>query len=171
MKSFIALILLHCAAASQAQVEPPNLVPVTPQLVTSGQPSADWLRKLKSEGYDAVIYLAPPTVPDAVRDEALIVAGQGLVFINLPIAFEQPNAQHLDQFSALMKSLAGRKVLVHCQVNLRASTMVFLHRATALRDDPVAAWALVSRIWVPEGAWRELVRSQLQRHGVTFDPF
>lgn len=171
MKSFIAPILLLCAVAVQAQAEPPNLVPVSPQLVTSGQPSADWLRSLKSKGYDAVVYLAPPTVPDAVPDEALIVASQGLVFINLPIAFDQPDAKHLDQFSALMKSLAGRKVLVHCQVNLRASTMVFLYRATALRDDPAAAWALVSRIWVPDGPWRDLVQSQLKRHEVKFDPF
>lgn len=36
---------------------------------------------LKSRGFEAFIYLAPLTVSDAVRDEHLILARQGLTFI------------------------------------------------------------------------------------------
>jgi hypothetical protein len=38
-------------------------------------------------GGGAVIYLAPPTVPDAMAGEAEIVRRQGLEFINIPIRF------------------------------------------------------------------------------------
>ena len=53
---------------------------------------------LAAEGFEAVIYLAPPTVSDAVKDEALIVARQGLVFVNIPIGFEHPTAKDFETF-------------------------------------------------------------------------
>ena len=99
----------------------PNVVEISPQLVTSGQPGAEALGELRERGFGAVIYLVPPTAPDAVRDEALIVGRQGLVFVNLPIRFEEPTARDFELFAAVLRSLGNRKVLVHCQVNMRAS--------------------------------------------------
>ena len=56
---------------------PPNLVQITDRLTTAGQPSAEWLRTLQAQGYEAVVYVAPPNAHDAVRDEQHIVAGRG----------------------------------------------------------------------------------------------
>jgi protein tyrosine phosphatase (PTP) superfamily phosphohydrolase (DUF442 family) len=150
---------------------PPNLVPATANIHTSGQPSAESLRELKAQGYEAVVYLAPPTVPDAVRDEARIVGGQGLVFVNVPIVFDSPTARDVDTFFAVMKALGERKVLVHCQVNLRASSMVFLYRAIVAREDPDEAWKAVEKVWTPRGPWKRLIEEQLGRHGVAFEIF
>jgi protein tyrosine phosphatase (PTP) superfamily phosphohydrolase (DUF442 family) len=170
--------LAVCAAALGAAGTAsgaPNRVEISPRLVTSGQPTAQALAELGAQGYGAVIYLAPPTVPDAVADEARIVGRQGLVFVNLPIAFDAPTAADVSSFNALLQALlpalGERKLLVHCQINLRASTLVFLYRATVRREDPAAAWAAVSRVWTPDGAWRRLVEQQLAAHGVRFDPF
>ncbi len=107
---------------------PPNLVQATPTLYTSGQPPAKSLEGLKAQGFEAVVYLAPPTVQDAVRDESRIVGSQGLVFVNIPIVFDNPTERDFETFVAVIKALGTRKVLVHCQVNLRASSMVFLYR-------------------------------------------
>lgn len=150
---------------------PPNLVPATANIHTSGQPSAKTLHELKSQGYEAVVYLAPPTVADAVRDEAPIVGGQGLVFVNVPIVFDNPTARDFETFVAVMKALEGRKVLVHCQVNLRASTMVFLYRAIVARENPDEAWKSVEKIWTPRGPWKRLVEEQLGKHGIAFEVF
>lgn len=38
-----------------------NVVKISPLLITSGQPSAEALAGLRAHGFDAVIYLAPPT--------------------------------------------------------------------------------------------------------------
>lgn len=57
--------------AQPARLAAPNVVEISPRLVTSGQPSAEALAGLKAQGFEAVIYLAPPTVTDAVRDEQL----------------------------------------------------------------------------------------------------
>jgi hypothetical protein len=67
---------------------------------------------LLRRGSEAVIYLAPPTVSDAVRDEALIVARQGLMFVNIPIKFDNPTEKDFETFTSVLSALATRKVLV-----------------------------------------------------------
>ena len=165
----LAVVLAAGTAQAQPAFAPPNLVVIGPKLVTSGQPSAESLAALKANGFEAVVYLAPPTVSDAVRDEALIVGGQGLVFVNLPIRFEMPTSADFKLFAAVLKSLGERKVLVHCQVNMRASTFVFLYRATVLGEEPRKAFEAVSRVWTPRGPWLRLIEEELRRHQVAFD--
>lgn len=161
-------------ALSQAQ-DAPNVVEISPRLVTSGQPTAKALAGLGEQGYGAVIYLAPPTVGDAVAEEAVILGRQGLVYVNLPIPFDAPKAADVARFNALLQALlptlGDRKLLVHCQINLRASTLVFLYRATVLQEDPASAWADVSRVWTPQGPWRRLVEEQLAAKDLRFEPF
>lgn len=167
----IALATIGWAAAwsQPSRLVAPNVVEISPRLVTSGQPSAEALAGLKAQGFDAVIYLAPPTVADAVRDEQLIVTRQGLAFINIPIRFDNPAEADFETFAAVLGGLGTRKVLVHCQINLRASSMVFLYRTIVLKDDPRAAYATLAGVWSPEGPWRRLIESQLQKHGIAFE--
>lgn len=151
--------------------DPPNFVPISERLTTSGQPPLDWLDRLKDNGYEAVIYLAPATVPDAVRDEPLAVSRQGLVFVNIPIRWEAPTARDVETFSAVLTALGARKVHVHCQLNYRASSLVFLHRALVGGEDPSQAYAAVSRVWSPTGAWKQLLQEQLGARGIAFDVY
>lgn len=150
---------------------PPNLIEINPRLTTSGQPSAQWLATLKAQGFDAVVYLAPSSASDAVAAEPEIVRGQGLAWHPIAIPFGKPEPAHVDQFLALMQSLSGKKVLVHCQVNMRASTMVFLHRVIQGGEAPEHAFDAVRQVWVPHGPWRTLMLDALQGHGIAFDPF
>jgi protein tyrosine phosphatase (PTP) superfamily phosphohydrolase (DUF442 family) len=166
----VLCILLVPGAVAQ-QIAAPNVVPINPMLVTSGQPGEQALRALGEQGFQAVIYLAPSSVPDAIRSEPALLARQGIEFVHIPIPFGAPTEAHFDAVSAAIQRLQGRKALVHCQVNLRASTMVFLHRVIRNRDDPALAWEAVSRVWSPEGAWKKLVTNLLTRHEIKFDPF
>lgn len=161
----------HAAGETPAGLRAPNVVEISAQLTTSGQPSAESLAALKAQGFGAVVYLAPPTVIDAVRDEPLIVGRQGLVYVNLPVPFDEPTAQHLDTFIAALRALEGRKVLVHCQINMRASVFVFLYRVIALREEPQRAYEAVARVWTPRGPWRRLIQDQLRARRIDFDPF
>lgn len=153
-----------------ATIQAPNVVPITPRLVTSGQPSAEALSRLGAQGFGAVIYLAPPTSSDAVPGEADIVRRQGLEFINIPIEFGDPTDADFHAFVAAMDKLKDRKVLVHCQVNMRASTMTFLYRTVVGRENPDLAYESVARVWSPRGAWKRLLVAQLQKAGIDFDP-
>ena len=168
-----AIVILGVASAAMAG-EPPklaasNVVEISPRLVTSGQPTPAGLASLKSLGFEAVVYLAPPNVGDAVRDEATIVGRQGLVYVNLPVDFEAPTSRDVDAFIGVLDALRGRKVLVHCQVNLRASSLVFLYRVIALKEEPRVAYTAVSGVWAPHGAWRRLIETELARRGIRFE--
>ncbi len=167
---FSLAIAVPAAASGQTpRLIAPNVVVASPHLVTSGQPSVDALANLKALGFEADIYLAPPTVPDAVRDEQLIVTRQGLTFINIPIKFDNPIEADFETFASLLQGLGNRKTLVHCQVNLRASSMVFLYRVIILKEDPQLAYQGVAGVWVPEGPWRRLIEGQLRKHKVAFE--
>ena len=175
MTRFVLLLasalVFACGTACAAPTPPPNLIVIDAKLVTAGQPSAEWLNTLKQQGFEAVIYLAPPTVGDAVRDEPLIVARQGLIWANLPIQFGSPADADYESFAALLQALRGKKVLVHCQVNMRASTLTFLYRTLVENADPAQAWESVSKVWTPEGPWKTLMLKRLKQKGIAFDPF
>ena len=167
----LAAVLVACIAPVGAQpLDAPNVVVISDRLVTSGQPTAAALSRLSSAGFHAVVYLAPFTVPNAVKDEAEILAPQGIEFVHIPIPFGSPTAGHARAVSDTLVRLGGRKVLVHCEINLRASSMVFLHRATVLRDDPARAYASVTAVWSPSGPWRKLIDDQLRAASVKFEP-
>lgn len=158
-------------APASATIQAPNVVPISARLVTSGQPSAEALSRLGAQGFGAVIYLAPPTSSDAVPGEAEIVRRQGLEFINIPIEFGDPTDADFQAFIAAMDRFKDRKVLVHCQVNMRASTMTFLYRTVVGREDPVLAYESVARVWSPRGAWKRLMAEQLHKAAIDFEPF
>lgn len=165
------LAFLKTSGAGAPDLQAPNVVVISDKLVTSGQPGAGALSMLGAQGYGAVIYLAPPGMPDAVAGEAEIVRGQGLEYIQIPIDFGRPAASDVEAFAAAMQRLGERKVLVHCQVNMRASSMVFLYRATVRREEPDRAYEAVARVWSPRGPWKALIVSELRKAGVAFEPY
>jgi protein tyrosine phosphatase (PTP) superfamily phosphohydrolase (DUF442 family) len=157
--------------AQPPKLDAPNVVVISPQLVTSGQPTAATLEQLASLGFGAVIYLAPPTVPDAIKNEAEIVQRQGLVYINIPIKFNSPTEADFESFVAALSRIGTKKVLVHCQVNMRASSMVFLQRVVVGKESPQTAYEAVASVWSPEGPWKALLLSVLRKHHVRFEPY
>lgn len=167
----LCLALIPIAQAHAQTLAAPNIVPITPLLVTSGQPSSHALAKLGEMGFQAVLYLAPSSVPDAVKNEPELLAAQGIEFIHIPIPFNAPEEGHAVAVSAALQRLQGKKVLVHCQVNMRASSMVFLHRVLYGKEDPARAYEAVARVWSPGGAWRTLLAGQLAKHQVNFEPY
>jgi protein tyrosine phosphatase (PTP) superfamily phosphohydrolase (DUF442 family) len=161
-------LLVHSTVLA---VNAPNVVVIDSKLVTSGQPSAEALAGLKGEGFDAVIYLAPSSVSDASKDEPEILSRQGVEFVHVAIPFGTPTEAHFEAVSAALTRLKDKKVLVHCQVNMRASTMVFLHRVARRKESPSTAYEAVSRVWSPQGPWKEMAQGILRRNGIEFEIF
>ena len=158
-------------AAGAADLMAPNMTVVSPALDTAGQPTADALASLGAQGFGAVIFFAPPTERGVVKEEAEILARQGIAFVTLKIDFERPTERDYDAFAAAMAAQAGKKVLVHCQINLQASSMVFLHRVIVGKEDPDAAYQAVARVWSPPAAWKRFIAGTLRNHGVSFEPY
>jgi protein tyrosine phosphatase (PTP) superfamily phosphohydrolase (DUF442 family) len=171
LRVIVAILFLAAPAVGAERLDAPNVVEISPTLVTSGQPTVNALRSLAAQGFEAVIYLAPSTVPDAIAEEPALLKSQGIEFIHIPVPFMQPTESHVAQLSAALERLKAKRVLVHCQVNMRASTLVFLHRVIVNGEDPALAYEAVARVWSPRGPWKTLVLEQLRRHWIAFEPF
>ena len=167
----LACILTFGQKSFAQALSAPNVVAITPLLVTSGQPSPQALADLGKLGYQAVIYLAPSTVPDAVANEPELLARQDIEFVHISIPFGSPDENHYLAVSAALDRLHDKKVLVHCQVNMRASSMVFLHRVLRGKESPELAYEAVARVWSPSGAWRKLLLAQLGKQNLKFQPY
>lgn len=152
-------------------LEAPNEVVIDSRWVSAGQPTRAGLLRLKSLGFERVLYLAPFSVGDAIAEEPSLVRAQGLRFDHVPIPWAAPDLSHVDAVFAVLDDWpASGKGLVHCQVNMRASVLVFLHRVLVRGHDPEQAWTAVSKVWTPEGRWRALVDAALERGGIRFEP-
>ncbi len=177
MSLYMSQVSISQAAEAPPQVAPvaaagivaPNALQISDKLVTAGQPDRASLLALKSNGYDAVIYLAPGNSADAVADEADILKAQGVEFVHVPIPWQEPKSEHLAATAAAMQKLQGKKVLIHCQLNMRASAVTFLYRVIHAKEDPATAWADVKKIWQPRDQWAKFVADELRTAGIDFD--
>lgn len=167
---FVLFVLFTLAVPAQKSEEfqAPNVVTISKKLVTAGQPTEASLAGLSGHGFQAVIYLAPSTVPDAVSKEPEIVRGQGIEFVNIPVVFSNPTEADFKSFTEAMNRFKDRKVLVHCQVNRRASAMTFLYRVIEGKENPTEAYKDVQKIWTPKDHWKEFMNTQLAKAGISF---
>lgn len=168
---FLVLIFLFTMSAPAQkgeELQAPNVVKISEKLVTAGQPTEAVLASLSKQGFQAVVYLAPSTVPDAVSKEPEIIRGQGIEFVNIPVVFSNPTEADFKAFTEAMNRFRGRRVLVHCQVNRRASAMTFLYRVIEMKEDPSKAYKDVEKIWTPKDHWKEFLNTQLAKAGISF---
>jgi protein tyrosine phosphatase (PTP) superfamily phosphohydrolase (DUF442 family) len=166
-----ALLGSSLTAMAQDADLPPlavNYVAVSERIHTAGQPDADTLASLAERGFELVINLAPPSSADAVAEEGKLVAEDGPVYVNIPVNWRQPTAADFDLFSAVMNGARERKVLVHCQVNMRASAFTFLYRVVHEGVAPATALEALREVWIPSDQWAEFVDATLSRHGIDF---
>ena len=151
--------------------QPANFVAVSERVHTSGQPSAAQLGGLKDKGYRLIINLAPPTTLGSISDEGMLVARTGISYLNIPVDWHSPRYEDFELFSSILKQTGSMHVLVHCQVNKRASVFTFLYRVVYDGAAPDRAWENVNAVWVPDEHWRDFTRMVLRRHKIDYDPF
>jgi protein tyrosine phosphatase (PTP) superfamily phosphohydrolase (DUF442 family) len=168
----IAIGLLAAAPPAAPAADPPlavNYVVATERLHTAGQPSADTLATLGDKGFQLVVNLAPPTNQGAVADEGKLVAEHGATYVNIPVDWQKPTYADFAMFSAVMSGAEDKKVLVHCQMNMRASAFTFLHRVVNEHVPPAEAYTALKAVWVPRDQWAEFVKMVLAKNNIKFD--
>ena len=94
-----------------------------------------------------------------------------LAYVNIPIRFDNPTEKDFQSLVEVLSRFSDRKVLVHCQVNMRASSLVFLHRVIVGKEPPEQAYEAVTRVWSPQGPWRALLVTLLRKHQIAFEPY
>ena len=160
-----------CAGPGSEGGRPPvNFVPASDRIDTAGQPGREWLKSAHAAGYRTIISLNPPGADGSVADEEDILAAASVNYVNIPVDWNSPGADDFDRFRAALAASAPDRVLVHCQLNMRASAFTFLYQVIEEDADPDTAWTRVTNVWIPEGRWQRFIDETLQRHGEAFRP-
>ena len=164
--SLIATLLAGFALAGNASAkDPDNIVKWRGGLTSSGQPNADYLARVKAQGFDMVVNLAPPQSPGSIENEGGIVGRQSAVYVNIPVDFGKPTAEDFRVFTDVMKSAAKKNVLVHCQVNLRGSAFTFLYRVIHESAPVDETRQKMLGVWVPDPVWKAFIEATLAAYG------
>jgi protein tyrosine phosphatase (PTP) superfamily phosphohydrolase (DUF442 family)/8-oxo-dGTP pyrophosphatase MutT (NUDIX family) len=124
-------------------------------LLTAGQPTAEELKSLRVIGVDTVINLGLTTSEQALPDEAAVVQGLGMKYVQIPVVFDSPTPEDFEQFCAAMDAEKGQTVFVHCIANKRVAVFVYLYRVLKLgvpreqaETDLLKAWPQPDEVWI-----------------------
>jgi protein tyrosine phosphatase (PTP) superfamily phosphohydrolase (DUF442 family) len=138
-----------------------NFLQLSENIVTSGQPTEDQIVEIHQAGFEVVINLGLTGTDYALEDEAGLIANLGMKYIHIPVIWENPPLEDLDEFLSTMDLLQGKKIFVHCAANMRVSAFMALYRVLRLGWEPDRAMEDVHRIWEPNAVWDAFIKQAL----------
>lgn len=126
-------------------------------------PTAEQMKEVAEAGVQVVINLALRTSPGALPNEDSVIESLGMKYIHIPVEWDNPTKQNLDDFFSAMDEHKEEKVLVHCQANYRASSFIMLYRVLRLgwrKDDAIP---VMEKMWNPEDfpVWQKFIDENL----------
>jgi protein tyrosine phosphatase (PTP) superfamily phosphohydrolase (DUF442 family) len=132
---------------------------------SAGQPTADQLQAIADQGFERIVYIAFTNNTNALPDEDQIVKGLGMEYMQVPVDFSNPLPDDFYAFADSMQRNTGKKTLLHCQVNARATAFSFLYRVL-YEDVPVAeAKEDMNTVWQPDEVWRDFIFEVMAQNG------
>jgi protein tyrosine phosphatase (PTP) superfamily phosphohydrolase (DUF442 family) len=141
----------------------------SPQLSSSGQPTAAQLETVSEGGFNRVVYLAFSDDHTAIEAEDRVVKKLGMDYVHIPVDFENPTLEDFEDFAAVINREKQERTLLHCQVNLRASTFSFLYRVIYAGVPMAQAKQDLDAIWVPDKVWYKFIVDVLKHHEISHD--
>jgi len=108
---------------------------VSPHLATAAQPTKEHFAWVKEQGFEVVVNVSTNTARNFLRDEDVIVAAAGMQYVHSPVDCSNLQPSHYETLRDVLRSLTGKKALVHCAANVKASGMVHVYRVRELGQD------------------------------------
>ena len=154
MKIFclVGAILLSGALVVAQEDSIKNFLRVNKEFCTGGQPSLEYLEKLKADGVKTIINLRQPTEYAAAEEEAKAKA-LGLRYFNIPVSPTDPKDEQATEFLKITDDRDNRPAFIHCRSAARVAAFWMIRRV--LRDG-----------WKTEDALREAEKIGLGDHPV-----
>jgi len=87
-------------------------------------------------------------------------------YLQIPVDWKTPKKSEYQLFAQSMLLEPGRKALLHCQANFRASSFALLYRVLELKVPLAQAKADMNSIWTPNSVWTTFILDVLQDNGV-----
>jgi protein tyrosine phosphatase (PTP) superfamily phosphohydrolase (DUF442 family) len=130
---------------------------ISDRLGTSGQPAPEEFAAIAHAGYQAVINLATSNSTNALANEGIMVTDLGMVYVQIPVIWDQPTVQDVETFFKIIKSFDGEKVWVHCAKNMRVSCFIYFWQKYVLQLPEEQARYPMNQIWQPNEVWQTLM--------------
>lgn len=116
---------------------------------TSGKIEEKDVARLAAIGVKHVINLALDDHPEALADEAALLAGHGLSYTHIPVPFDAPNEDHFEAFRSALEEASSAPVHVHCIMNFRVSAFFYRLNRDHRGMPEAEARALMEKQWAP----------------------
>jgi protein tyrosine phosphatase (PTP) superfamily phosphohydrolase (DUF442 family) len=141
-----------------------NHLKLSDNLHSSGMPTPEQVSSLAEDGIEVVVNLATPKSENWMPDEQERVKAQNITYYGIPVDWDNPTMDDLSTFMVVMDKHKGRKILVHCQANYRATVFIALYRYNFLGWTEENAFKDVREIWDPTEypAWEKFIESSLR---------
>lgn len=169
-KRILVLVLMVPVVTWSAELtDIRNYKEYSPTFSSAGQPNKEQLGLLKEEGFERVAYIAFSNSRGAIADEDAIVKELGMDYVQVPVIWDAPTMADFYAFAGAMQRDAGKKTLLHCQANFRASAFAFLYRVIYQGVSVTDAKADMNSIWTPNETWRDLIFEVLADNDISPD--
>ncbi|MFP6827079.1 MAG: protein tyrosine phosphatase family protein, partial [Pseudohongiellaceae bacterium] len=134
---------------------------------SAGQPTREQFQLLADQGFERIVYIAFSNNNNALADADQLVKGLGMEYMHVPVAFDNPLADDFYAFADSMRRNTGKKTLLHCQVNARATAFSFLYRVLFDDISITDAKADMNTVWQPNAVWRDFIFAVLDQNNVS----
>ncbi|MCL1094016.1 protein tyrosine phosphatase family protein [Shewanella kaireitica] len=138
-------------------------------IITAGLPTESQFPLLQQAGVELVINLIPVGNPSGHDDEADFVANTGMQYQQIDVDWQQPTLENVEQFFAIMDANKGKRILIHCAANYRASAFYYLYelkQGHADTDDfkqrTMQPWGKLSESLAEYPQWNTLIETVKQ---------
>jgi uncharacterized protein (TIGR01244 family) len=144
-----------------------NYLYLDEKLSSSGMPKPEQMKSVADAGVQVVINLATSKSEGAIPNEGELVKGLGMEYIHIPVDWNNPTKENLDQFMRMMDAHQNEHVLVHCQANYRASAFVAMYRVVRQGWQADDALEVMHKIWHEEEnpVWNMFIEDTLNEKG------
>lgn len=139
-----------------------NFKQVNSLLACAGQPTEAQLKQLAYENYQVIINLAVPTGKFALPGEETIVKELGIDYLPIPVVFNEPQLSELQAFISYMDRQAGKKTIVHCAANYRASAFTGLYLFNKGELDAAQMQEFIEDVWQPDDIWQQFIDESVE---------
>ena len=125
----------------------------TEKLSAGGQPTAKQIKQLKDSENDVIVNISPSSTRNALQDEHRLVENLKMDYIHFPIDCSNLREIHYLTISALLKSLEGKKVFMHCGGNIKTSNLIHMYNVLENKMDENESLQTLLKIQKPEEKW------------------
>jgi protein tyrosine phosphatase (PTP) superfamily phosphohydrolase (DUF442 family) len=140
-----------------------NFLKLSDSLFSSGMPTQEQIPSIAENGVQVVINLATSKSEGWMINEKELMEAQNITYYSIPVDWENPTIDELNDFMNIMEGHIHHKILVHCQANYRATGFIAVYRYSRLGWSEENAFRDLRKIWNPAEypVWDEFIKKGL----------